>query len=108
MKHKFPLIPFHVVCISILLAISPMAQEYDWASIDEERFESFQPTNKIMDIIGVKKGMKVGGRLAIIELKRYGRADSNEIINNAGLAGYKLIKVDDSLPRDDIYLFEIK
>ena len=35
-------------------------QEYDWASIDEESFESVQPTGKIMDTIGITKGMAVG------------------------------------------------
>jgi ubiquinone/menaquinone biosynthesis C-methylase UbiE len=180
-----------------------MAQEYDWAAIDEESFESFQSTEKIMNIIGIKEKMtvgevgagggrvavrvakkvgqsgkvyanditesalqymrdrikrenitnlvviegtltdprfpeeeldivyltntyrhldkpvevlknikpslKTGGRLAIIELKRYASSPgSNEIVDNTELAGYRLIKVDDSLPKDDIYLFEIK
>lgn len=203
MKHNIYRILFYIVCMGLLVSISPMAQEYDWASIDEERFESFQPTEEIMDIIGVKEEMIVGevgagggrvavrvakrvgpsgkvyandisasalqymrdrikrenipnmeviegtvidprfpreeldivyltntyrhldkpvevlkntkpslkaeGRLAIIESKRYGREEgSNEIVNNADLAGFKLIKVDNSLPRDDIYVFEIK
>lgn len=203
MKHNIYRILFYIVCMGLLVSISPMAQEYDWASIDEERFESFQPTEEIMDIIGVKEEMivgevgagggrvavrvakrvgpfgkvyandisstalqymrdriirenisnmeviegtvtdprfpkdeldvvyltntyrhldkpvevlknikpslKVGGRLAIIELKKYrGTKGSSEIEQNAALAGFKLIEVDNSLPRDDIYIFEIK
>ncbi|UCE40365.1 MAG: class I SAM-dependent methyltransferase [Candidatus Aminicenantes bacterium] len=203
MNHIIYRILVLIVFIGMLVSLFPMAQEYDWASIDEERFESFQPTEKIMDIIGVKREMtvgevgagggrvairvakrvgqsgkvyandisvsalqymrdrikmenipnmeviegtvtdprfpkeeldvvyltntyrhldkpveilknikpslKIGGKLAIIELKRYGRTEgSNEITRNAGLAGYTLIKVDKSLPRDDIYIFEHK
>ncbi len=203
MKHKVNRILSTVLFMGLLCTAFPMAQEYDWASIDEERFESFQPSEKIMDIIGVREEMtvgevgagggrvavrvakrvgrsgmvyandilasalqymrdrikrenipnmvviegtltdpkfpkekldivyltntyrhldrpvdvlkniapslKIGGRLAIIDSKRYARSqESNEIVQNAGQAGYKLIKVDNSLPRDDIYLFEIE
>jgi ubiquinone/menaquinone biosynthesis C-methylase UbiE len=203
MNHKIFRILFLISVMALLFPTFPMAQEYDWGAIDEESFESFQPTEKIMDIIGVKEEMtvgevgagggrvavrvakrvghsgkvyanditasalqymrdrikrenitnmvviegtltdprfpkeeldvvyltntyrhldkpvevleniksslKFGGRLAIIELKRYARiTGSNEIVHNAELAGYRLIKVDNSLPRDDIYLFEIE
>jgi len=203
MNHKIFRILLLISVMALLFPTFPMAQEYDWAAIDEEIFESSQPTEKIMDIIGVKEKMtvgevgagggrvavrvakrvghsgkvyanditasalqymrdrikrenitnmvviegtltdprfpneeldvvyltntyrhldkpvevlkniksslKFGGRLAIIELKRYARiTGSNEIVHNAELAGYRLIKVDNSLPRDDIYLFEIE
>ena len=182
------------------LFFSPQAHEYKWAEIDEEAFEKTQPTEKIMDIIGIKAGMHVGevgagggrvavrvarrvgpagrvfanditesalaymrercvrekiqnmevvrgtltdprfpkgeldavyltftyrhlekpvevlrniapsfkpgGVLAVIESKRYNTEPSkNEIIMNAGLAGYRLAKLETSLPEDDIYLF---
>ncbi len=203
MNHRIYRILFLLALVSLLFPTFLMAQEYDWAAIDEESFESFQPTEKIMDIIGVKESMtvgevgagggrvavrvakrvglsgkvyanditasalqymrdrierenitnmvviegtltdprfpkkeldvvyltntyrhldkpvevlknitsslKFGGRLAIIELKRYAQIKgSNEIVHNAQQAGYKLIKVDHSLPKDDVYLFEIK
>ena len=187
----------------------PQAQEYDWAAIDEESFESWQPTEKIMETIGVTEGMSVGevgagggrvaarvarmvgpsgkvyanditasaldymrqrvrrekimnmeviegtltdpgfpgkaldvvyltntyrhldrplevlrnikpalkptGRLGIIDMKRY-RQDAerasgeqvNTVIRTAEQAGFKLVKLETSLPRDDIYVFEIK
>jgi len=180
--------------------LSSQAHEYKWAEIDEEAFEKTQPTEKIMDIIGIKAGMyvgevgagggrvavrvarrvgpagkvfandiaesalaymrarcvreeiqnmevvrgtltdprfpkgeldavyltftyrhlekpvevlkniapsfKPGGVLAVIESKRYNTEPSkNEIIMNAGLAGYRLAKLETSLPEDDIYLF---
>jgi ubiquinone/menaquinone biosynthesis C-methylase UbiE len=182
------------------LFFSPQAHEYKWAEIDEEAFEKTQPTEKIMDAIGIKAGMyvgevgagggrvavrvarrvgpagkvfanditesalaymrercvrekiqnmevvegtltdprlpkgkldavyltftyrhlerpievlknvapslKPGGVLAIIESKRYNREPSkNEIIRNAGLAGYRLARLETFLPEDDIYLF---
>lgn len=203
MKHKVYRILSTVLFMGLLCPAFPIAQDYDWASIDEESFESFQPTEKIMDIIGVKEEMtvgevgagsgrvavrvakrvgrsgvvyandilasalqymkdrikrenipnmvviegtltdpkfpkekldivfltntyrhldrpvevlkniapslKIGGRLAIIDSKRYARSqESNEIVQNAGQAGFKLIKVDNSLPRDDIYVFRIE
>lgn len=187
----------------LLLLFTAAAQEYDWASIDEESFESFQPTDKIMDVIGIQKGMYVGevgagggrvivrvarrvgptgrvyanditasalkymqkrikrekiknmeviegtltdpcfpeavldvvfltntyrhldkpinvlkniipslkpeGRLGIVDSKRYaGSKEKNEIIRNTEAAGFKLIKTDRSMPRDDIYVFEIR
>jgi len=198
----FPSIQALFLCLCFL-AFVPQAQEYDWAAINEEDFESFQPTGQIMDIIGIKEGMTVGevgagggrvcvraagrvgptgrvyanditasaleymrnrvkrekimnmeviegtltdprfpersldvvfltntyrhldkpveilkniarslnvkGKLGIVESKRYARnAESNEIINNAALAGFELTKVDKSLPRDDIYVFRIQ
>jgi ubiquinone/menaquinone biosynthesis C-methylase UbiE len=179
------------------------SQEYNWAKIDEEAFEQNQPTEKIMDVIGIKPGMyvgevgagggrvavrvarrvrdtgrvfandisesalaymrercvrekiknmevikgtltdprfpqgklnavyltftyrhldrpvdvlrniapalKPGGVLAIIEAKSYNREPAkNEIIINAGLAGYALVKLETFLPEDDIYIFKVK
>jgi ubiquinone/menaquinone biosynthesis C-methylase UbiE len=192
--------PFLCLCF---MAFVPQAREYDWAAINEEDFESFQPTDQIMDAIGIREGMSVGevgagggrvcvrvarrvgptgrvyanditasaleymrnrvkrekimnmevvegtltdprfpersldvvfltntyrhlekpteilkniarslnpeGKLGIVESKRYARnPQSNEIIINAELAGFELIKLDKSLPRDDIYVFRIQ
>lgn len=200
MKRKFiPVIQTIVLSLCFLTLILH-AQEYDWAAIDEEAFESFQPTDVIMDSIGVRQGMSVGevgagggrvivrvarlvgptgrvyanditvsalkymrerikreqivnmeviegtltdprfpeaaldvvfltntyrhldkpvevlknivrslkpdGKLGVIESKHYAqKAESNEITINAELAGFTLIKIDKSLPRDDIYVF---
>jgi len=196
---------FSALIIAGILVMMPQslpAQEYDWAAIDEEAFEKTQPTDKIMDIIGIKAGMfvaevgagggrvavrvahrvgpngrvfanditesalaymrqriqreniqnmevvkgtltdpllpkgkldvvymtftyrhldkpvevlanivpslKPGGVLAIIDSKNYNRDPSkNEILKNAGLAGYKLTKIETFLPEDDIYLFQV-
>ncbi len=190
-----------LACI-LVMPILLSAQEYDWAAIDEEAFEKTQPTEKIMDIIGIKAGMfvaevgagggrvavrvarrvgpggrvyanditdsaiaymrqriqreniqnievvkgtltdpllpkgkldvvymtftyrhldkpaevlknigpslKPGGVLAIIDSKNYNRDPStNKILKNAGLAGFKLTKLETSLPEDDIYLFHV-
>jgi len=203
MNHKIYRILLLIVLFGFLLPSSTKPQEYDWAAIDEEAFESFQPTEKIMDIIGVKEGsivgevgagggrvavrvakrvgfsgkvyanditasalqymrdrierenipnmvvvegtltdprfpkeeldivyltntyrhldkpvevlkniapcLRSGARLAIIDSKRYARSQgANEIVANAGKAGYELIKLDHSLPRDDVYLFGIR
>ena len=68
-------------CASAFLfctANEPQAHEYDWAAIDEESFESFQPTDKIMDTIGITEGMNVGevgaggGRVAVRVARRVG------------------------------------
>lgn len=202
MDHKFCQILFFWLFACLTFPNLSQTQEYDWASIDEEAFESFQPTDKIMDIMGIEAGMTIGevgagggrvavrvakrvgplgkvyanditdsalqymrdrikrenilnmaviagtltdprfpekeldivyltntyrhldkpvevlknigpslkadGKLAIIETKRYALAGApNEIVTNAQLAGYTLIKINDSLPRDDIYLFRI-
>lgn len=203
MNHKIYRILCIIVLSGFLLPSAPKTQEYDWAAIDEEAFESFQPTGKIMDIIGVEEGSTVGevgagggrvavrvakrvglsgkvyanditasalqymrdrierenipnmvvvegtltdprfpkeeldivyltntyrhldkpvevlkniapclrsgGRMAIIDSKRYARSQgTNEIVSNAEQAGFELIKLDHSLPRDDIYVFGIK
>lgn len=195
---------FHTVLIAAFILVTPLAirsQEYDWAAIDEEAFEKTQPTEKIMDVIGIKAGMfvgevgagggrvavrvarrvgpsgrvfanditesalaymrqrvqredirnmevvkgtltdpllpkgkldavyltftyrhldkpvevlrnivpslKPGGILAVIDSKSYNRDPSrNEIIRNAGLAGFRLTKLETFLPEDDIYLFQ--
>ncbi len=187
----------------LVLPLLPRPQEYNWAKIDEEAFEKNQPTEKIMDVIGIKAGMyvgevgagggrvavkvarrvgdagrvfandisesalaymrercvrekiqnmeviqgtltdprfppgkldavyltftyrhlgrpvdifrniapalKPGGVLAVIESKSYNRESAkNEIIKNAGLAGYTLAKLETFLPEDDIYIFKVK
>ncbi len=201
-----------ILCTALFLFCAPsdsQVQEYDWASIDEESFESFQPTGKIMDTIGIREGMSVGevgagggrvavrvakrvgpsgkvyanditesaldymrkrirvqkienievvkgtltdpnfpektldavyltntyrhlgkpleilkkigsslkqsGKLGIIEIKRYRleaeketESGSNEIIQIAESADFMLVKLETSLPRDDIYVFEMK
>ena len=191
-----------ILAFILVMPILLPAQEYDWAAIDEEAFEKTQPTEKIMDIIGIKAGMfvaevgagggrvavrvarrvgpggrvyanditdsaiaymrqriqreniqnmevvkgtltdpllpkgkfdavyltftyrhldkpvevlrniapslKPGGVMAIIDSKRYNREPStNEIIKDAGLAGFKLTKLETVLPEDDIYLFQV-
>ena len=196
-----------VFIAACLLVIPPVLQsqayEYKWAEIDEEAFEKTQPTEKIMDVIGIKAGMyvgevgagggrvavrvarrvgptgrvfanditdsalaymrercqrenirnmevvkgtlidprlpkgkldavyltftyrhlekpievlkniapslKPGGVVAVIESKSYNRDPAkNEIIQNAGLAGYALAKLETFLPEDDIYLFRVE
>ncbi len=78
MNHKIYRILCIIVLSGFLLPSSPKSQEYDWAALDEEAFESFQPTEKIMDIIGVKEGSTVGevgaggGRVAVRVAKRVG------------------------------------
>ena len=70
---------------------------------------TYRHLDKPVEVLkNIKPSFKIRGRLAIIELKRYARSKANEIVDNAELAGYRLIKVDNSLPKDDIYLFEIK
>jgi ubiquinone/menaquinone biosynthesis C-methylase UbiE len=201
----YPTRNLYPVLVAVFILASPLAlrsQEYDWAAIDEEGFEKTQPTEKIMDVIGIKAGMfvaevgagggrvavrvarrvgpggrvyandiadsaiaymrrrvqrenirnmevikgtltdpllpkgrldavyltftyrhldrpvevlrniipslKPGGVLAIIESKGYNRDPSNnEILRNAGLAGYELTKLETFLPEDDIYLFQV-
>lgn len=200
---KIHRILFAIVLIGLIFPMLSATQEYDWAAIDEEAFESSQPTEKIMDIIGIETDMTVGevgagggrvavrvakrvgragkvyandilasalkymrdrierenipnmevvegtltdprfpqkeldvvyltntyrhldkpvevlkniapslkndGRLAIIDSKRYARGGgTNEIVANAAEAGFVLIKVDHSLPRDDVYVFALK
>jgi len=199
-KYRFPVLI--AACILVLPLFLP-SQEYNWAQIDEEAFEKTQPTEKIMDVIGIKAGMvvgevgagggrvavriarrvgptgrvfanditesalaymrercirekiqnmevvkgtvtdprfpkgrldavyltftyrhlakpvevlknaapslKPGGVMAVIESKRYNRDPAkNEIIKNAGLAGYRLVRLETFLPEDDIYLFQVE
>ena len=192
--------------IAALIFVVPLfllSQEYNWSKIDEEAFEKTQPTEKIMDVIGIKAGMyvgevgagggrvavrvarrvgpsgrifanditesalsymrerckreniqnmevvkgtltdpllpkgkldavyltftyrhldkpvevlkniapslKPGGVMAVIESKNYNREPAkNEILKNAGRAGYKLMRLETFLPQDDIYLFQLK
>ena len=191
-------------CFAVLPLVLPsQVYDYKWSEVDEEAFEKTQPTEKIMDAIGIKAGMyvgevgagggrvavrvsrrvgpagrvfanditesalaymrercvreksqnmevvkgtltdprfpkgkldavyltftyrhlekpvevlkniapalKPGGVLAVIESKSYNQVPSkNEIIQNAGLAGYALTKLETFLPEDDIYLFQVK
>ena len=82
------------ICIAFILMLPLFiaAQEYDWAAIDEEAFEKTQPTEKIMDIIGIKAGMFVaevgagGGRVAVRVARRVGpggRVYANDITDSA-------------------------
>jgi len=76
----------------LIVPSSPPSQEYDWAKIDEEAFEKIQPTEKIMDAIGIKAGMSVGevgaggGRVAVKVARRVGpegRVFANDISESA-------------------------
>ena len=90
---------FAVICLFCAPSDSH-TQEYDWAALDEESFESFPPTGKIMDAIGITEGMTVG------EVGAGG--ESNVIIRTAEQAGYRLVKLETFMPQDDIYVFELK
>ena len=60
-------------------------------------------------LANIASSLKPHGRLGIIEIKRYNRdEDSNAIIRNARLAGFKLVKLETSLSRDDIYVFQLE
>ena len=202
LKIRLPV--FIAACLLALPPVLPsQAYEYKWAEVDEEAFEKTQPTEKIMNVIGIKAGMYVGevgagggrvavrvarrvgptgrvfandisdsalaymrercqrenirnmevvkgtltdprlpkgkldavyltftyrhldvpievlkniapslkrgGVVAVIESKRYNRDPANnEIIQNAGLAGYTLARLETFLPEDDIYLFRVE
>jgi len=57
----------------------------------------------------VAPSLKPGGVMAVIESKGYNRQpEKNEIIKNADLAGFRLVKLETFLPEDDIYLFQLK
>jgi ubiquinone/menaquinone biosynthesis C-methylase UbiE len=57
----------------------------------------------------VAPSLKPGGVMAVIESKSYNREPAkNEIIKNAGLAGYMLVRLEKFLPEDDIYLFQVE
>ncbi|MDH4197807.1 MAG: class I SAM-dependent methyltransferase [Candidatus Aminicenantes bacterium] len=70
---------------------------------------TYRHFEKPVDVLrNVAPSLKPGGVLAVIESKRYNREPSkNEIIKNAGLAGYKLAKLETFLPEDDIYIFRV-
>ena len=74
----------------------PQAHEYDWAALDEESFESFQPTDKIMDTIGITEGMNVGevgaggGRVAVRVARRVGPSGKVQSKPPAPVAGLKV------------------
>ena len=69
---------------------------------------TYRHLDKPVEVLrNIVPSLKPGGVLAIIESKRYDRdASENEIIKNAGLAGFKLTKLETFLPEDDIYLFQ--
>ncbi len=79
----------HLICLLMLLSLdvpySAVAQER-WSKEREERIESSQPSDKIMDAIGIKAGMTVaeigagGGRFAVRLAKRVG--DSGKVYAN--------------------------
>ena len=66
--------------VLILLTIISCSQDGRWSKEWEERFETFQPSDKIMDIMGVDSGMVVGeigagnGRFAVRVAARVGPA----------------------------------
>jgi len=87
-KRFLSLIALSFLLIPLLL----LSQEYDWAKIDEGAFEKTQPTEKIMDTIGIKAGMYVGevgaggGRVAVRVARRVGpmgRVFANDIAESA-------------------------
>lgn len=88
-------LPARIAGFLVLLLALPLvlpSQEYDWAKIDEEAFEKTQPTEKIMDAIGIKAGMSVGevgaggGRVAVRVARRVGpsgKVFANDITESA-------------------------
>lgn len=85
MKHV--LIRFMFICYLLFLfcPLGAITQER-WSKEREERIESLQPSDKIMDTIGIKQGMVVAeigagsGRLAVRLAKRVG--DSGKVYAN--------------------------
>lgn len=79
MKHLSIGLSCFLVLFSLLVLPSTLAQER-WSKEWEERFESSQPSEKIMDAIGLKAGMAVAeigagnGRFAVRLAKRVGEA----------------------------------
>jgi ubiquinone/menaquinone biosynthesis C-methylase UbiE len=71
---------------------------------------TYRHLDKPVEVLkNVAPSLKAGGVLAVIESKSYNReAAKNEIIKNAGLAGYKLVRLETFLPEDDIYLFQVE
>ena len=86
-------LPFPRILLCLyFMAYLPQAQEYDWAAINEEDFEAFQPTKRIMDVIGIHEGMRVGevgaggGRVCVRVARRVGpkgRVYANDITASA-------------------------
>ena len=90
-REKLRLLSLLIVGFLLGPSVRP-SQEYDWAKIDEEVFEKTQPTEKIMDTIGIKAGMYVGevgaggGRVAVRVARRVGPAGkvfANDITESA-------------------------
>jgi len=71
---------------------------------------TYRHLDKPVEVLAnIAPSLKPGGVIAIIESKNYNRDPAkNEIIKNAGLAGYKLAKLETFLPEDDIYLFQVE
>jgi len=56
----------------------------------------------------IAPALKPGGVLAVIDSKSYNREPAkNEILRNAARAGFALVKLEQVLPEDDIYLFRV-
>lgn len=77
LKKKYVLVfIFTLIFIFSFLVISRIGK---WSKKWEEKFEIFQPSEKIMDIIGIKEGMIVGeigagnGRFAVKVAQRIGK-----------------------------------
>jgi ubiquinone/menaquinone biosynthesis C-methylase UbiE len=70
---------------------------------------TYRHLDKPVEVLrNIVPSLKPGGVLAVIDSKSYNRDPSrNEIIRNAGLAGFKLTKLETFLPEDDIYLFQV-
>ncbi len=86
---KFTRITAHLL---ILLIVTSCGRGDRWSKEWEERFESFQPSEKIMDIIGVGPGMMVGeigagnGRFAVrvaVRVGPSGKVFANDIDTKA-------------------------
>jgi SAM-dependent methyltransferase len=76
---------------------------------------TYRHLDKPLEVLrNIAPSLRPSGKLAIIDIKRYRgsaeekeRGGSNEIIRIAEQAGYELIKLETSMPRDDIYVFEL-
>jgi len=69
---------------------------------------TYRHLDKPVDVLtNVAPALKPGGVLAIIDSKSYNREPSkNEIIRNAGRAGFKLVRIETFMPEDDLYIFQ--
>lgn len=62
-----------------------------WSKEWEEKFETFQPSNKIMDVIGIQAGMQVG-----------------EIGADNERFAVKVAAIDTSFAYDNVYIFKLQ